>query len=66
MLLYRRVGEPGGRLEPRHIDLRPFVFSDGENIEALPGGLTRVAFARGSMVVNSSRQGGGKDTRVLP
>jgi uncharacterized circularly permuted ATP-grasp superfamily protein len=55
-----------GRLEPRHIDLRPFVFSDGENIEALPGGLTRVAFARGSMVVNSSRQGGGKDTRVLP
>ncbi len=54
-----------GRLEPRHVDLRPFVFSDGERIEALPGGLTRVAFVQGSMVVNSSRQGGGKDTRVV-
>ncbi len=54
-----------GRLEPRHLDLRPFVFSDGDRVEALPGGLTRVAFTQGSMVVNSSRQGGGKDTRVL-
>jgi carboxylate-amine ligase len=54
-----------GRLEPRHVDLRPFLFCDGERIEALPGGLTRVAFTRGSMVVNSSRQGGGKDTRVV-
>jgi carboxylate-amine ligase len=53
------------RLEPRHVDLRPFVFTDGGRIEAVPGGLTRVAFTRGSMVVNSSRQGGGKDTRVL-
>jgi uncharacterized circularly permuted ATP-grasp superfamily protein len=56
-----------GRLEPRHVDLRPFVFlgADGE-VRTLPGGLTRVAFGAGSLVVNSSQNGGAKDTWVLP
>jgi uncharacterized circularly permuted ATP-grasp superfamily protein len=54
-----------GRLEPRHVDLRPFVFFDGTHAEVLPGGLTRVAMREGSLIVNSSRQGGGKDTWVL-
>jgi uncharacterized circularly permuted ATP-grasp superfamily protein len=53
-----------GRLEPRHIDLRPFVLS-GERIEVVPGGLTRVALPRGSFIVNSSQGGGSKDTWVL-
>lgn len=53
-----------GSLEPRHIDLRPFVLS-GEDIEVIPGGLTRVALRRGSLVVNSSQGGGSKDTWVL-
>jgi uncharacterized circularly permuted ATP-grasp superfamily protein len=51
-------------VEGRHIDLRPFVLS-GENIEVIPGGLTRVAMRRGSLVVNSSQGGGSKDTWVL-
>lgn len=55
-----------GRLEPRHVDLRPFLFFDGRTTAALPGGLTRVALEAGSLVVNSSRRGGGKDTWVLP
>jgi uncharacterized circularly permuted ATP-grasp superfamily protein len=50
--------------EPRHIDLRPFVLY-GETIKVLPGGLTRVALVRGSLVVNSSQGGGTKDTWVL-
>jgi len=53
-----------GRLEPRHIDLRPFVLA-GERITVIPGGLTRVALRRGSFVVNSSQGGGSKDTWVL-
>lgn len=52
-----------GRLEPRHVDLRPFVVG-GEYIDVLPGGLTRVALRRGSLVVNSSQGGGSKDTWV--
>ena len=48
-----------GRLEPRHVDLRPFVFGTGE---VAPAALTRVAFDAGEMVVNSSRGGGAKDT----
>lgn len=52
------------RFEPRHIDLRPFVLY-GEKIKILPGGLTRVALVRGSLVVNSSQGGGTKDTWVL-
>jgi len=53
-----------GKLEPRRIDLRPFVLA-GERIEVIPGGLTRVALPRGSFVVNSSQGGGSKDTWVL-
>jgi uncharacterized circularly permuted ATP-grasp superfamily protein len=52
------------RLEGRHIDLRPFVLY-GDDVRVLPGGLTRVALPRGSLVVNSSQGGGTKDTWVL-
>lgn len=51
-------------LAPRHIDLRPFALS-GSEIRLVPGGLTRVALAEGSLVVNSSQGGGTKDTWVL-
>ena len=51
-------------LEPRHIDLRPFVLS-GRDVTIVPGGLTRVALREGSLVVNSSQGGGTKDTWVL-
>jgi uncharacterized circularly permuted ATP-grasp superfamily protein len=54
----------GDRIEGRHIDFRPFVLS-GETVEVIPGGLTRVALRRGSLVVNSSQGGGSKDTWVL-
>lgn len=54
-----------GRLEPRHVDLRPFVFHAGDSVRVLPGGLTRVALDAGSLVVNSSQNGGAKDTWVL-
>ncbi|GMV98835.1 MAG: hypothetical protein AMXMBFR83_31830 [Phycisphaerae bacterium] len=53
-----------GRFEPRHVDLRPYVLY-GRDIYVLPGGLTRVALQRGSLVVNSSQGGGSKDTWVL-
>jgi uncharacterized circularly permuted ATP-grasp superfamily protein len=53
-----------GHLEGRHVDLRPFVLY-GEEIKVLPGGLTRVALPRGSLVVNSSQGGGSKDTWVI-
>lgn len=54
----------GDRIEPRHIDLRPYIlYSDQVNI--VPGGLTRVALQKGSLVVNSSQGGGSKDTWVL-
>jgi uncharacterized circularly permuted ATP-grasp superfamily protein len=53
-----------GRLAPRHVDLRPFVFSTAHGVQALPGGLTRVAWDPGALVVNSSRNGGAKDTWV--
>jgi uncharacterized circularly permuted ATP-grasp superfamily protein len=49
---------------PRHVDLRPFVLS-GERLRITPGGLTRVALKKGSLVVNSSQGGGTKDTWVL-
>jgi uncharacterized circularly permuted ATP-grasp superfamily protein len=55
----------GDELEPRHVDLRPFTFATGDQIEVFPGGLTRVALERGSLVVNSSQRGGAKDTWVL-
>ena len=53
-----------GVLAPRHVDLRPFAVF-GERIDIVPGGLTRVALNEGSMIVNSSRGGGSKDTWVL-
>jgi len=53
-----------GRFEPRHVDLRPFLLL-GETSTLVPGGLTRVALKRGSLVVNSSQGGGSKDTWVL-
>ncbi len=52
------------RIEGRHVDLRPFVLY-GDEIKVLPGGLTRVALPKGSLVVNSSQGGGTKDTWVL-
>ncbi len=55
----------GGELEPRHVDLRPFVLCLGDRLEVVPGGLTRVALDAGEMIVNSSRNGGAKDTWIL-
>ena len=50
---------------PRHVDLRPFVLTGGDQVRIVPGGLTRVALREGSLVVNSSQGGGTKDTWVL-
>ena len=50
--------------EGRHVDLRPYILY-GREIYVLPGGLTRVALRKGSLVVNSSQGGGSKDTWVL-
>jgi uncharacterized circularly permuted ATP-grasp superfamily protein len=50
---------------PRHVDLRPFVLTGRDQIRIVPGGLTRVALKKGSLVVNSSQGGGTKDTWVL-
>lgn len=55
----------GLELQPRHVDLRPFAVNDGDDVWVLPGGLTRVALAKGQLVVNSSQGGGSKDTWVL-
>jgi uncharacterized circularly permuted ATP-grasp superfamily protein len=54
----------GEGIEPRHIDLRPFVLHGAETT-LVPGALTRVALKHGSLVVNSSQGGGSKDTWVL-
>ena len=54
----------GGHFEPRHIDFRPYILY-GEKTVIIPGGLTRVALTKGSLVVNSSQGGGSKDTWVL-
>ncbi|MDG1728476.1 MAG: circularly permuted type 2 ATP-grasp protein [Algibacter sp.] len=54
-----------GKLSPRCIDLRPFALSGRDGIDICPGGLTRVALKKGSLVVNSSQGGGSKDTWVL-
>ncbi|MEY2398042.1 MAG: hypothetical protein QOJ00_1216 [Actinomycetota bacterium] len=54
-----------GKFQPRHIDLRPFAVNDGDRVWVVPGGLTRVALPKGSLVVNSSQGGGSKDTWVL-
>jgi uncharacterized circularly permuted ATP-grasp superfamily protein len=55
----------GSGLEPRHVDLRPFAYSTAGGSKVLAGGLTRVALDRGALVVNSSQNGGGKDTWML-
>ncbi len=52
------------QIESRHVDLRPYILN-GESVNIVPGGLTRVALQRGSLVVNSSQGGGSKDTWVL-
>jgi uncharacterized circularly permuted ATP-grasp superfamily protein len=54
----------GDALEPRHVDLRPYILY-GDKVNVVPGGLTRVALQAGSLVVNSSQGGGSKDTWVL-
>ena len=54
-----------GELAPRHVDLRPFVFLGEDGASVLPGGLTRVRSTRATLVVNSSQNGGVKDTWVL-
>jgi uncharacterized circularly permuted ATP-grasp superfamily protein len=53
-----------GKVEPRHIDLRPFILS-GDTSHVTRGGLTRVALKKGSLVVNSSQGGGSKDTWIV-
>lgn len=55
----------GDRLEGRHVDLRAFSLG-AEDVGLLPGGLSRVAFDQGALVVNSSQNGGGKDTWLMP
>jgi uncharacterized circularly permuted ATP-grasp superfamily protein len=54
----------GDCLEGRHVDLRPYILYS-EDIYVQPGGLTRVALTKGSLVVNSSQGGGSKDTWVI-
>ncbi|MGK0343599.1 MAG: putative circularly permuted ATP-grasp superfamily protein [Candidatus Azotimanducaceae bacterium] len=54
----------GNKVEPRHLDLRPFVLQ-GESHYVTPGGLTRVALRKGSLLVNSSQGGGSKDTWIV-
>jgi uncharacterized circularly permuted ATP-grasp superfamily protein len=54
-----------GEVVPRHVDLRPFVFLASGEARVLPGGLTRVAFDEGALVVNSSQNGGVKDTWIV-
>lgn len=54
----------GDQFEGRHVDLRPYILY-GDDIRVLPGGLTRVALRKGSLVVNSSQGGGSKDTWVV-
>ena len=51
-------------IEPRHLDLRPFILN-GSDLWVTPGGLTRVALKKGSLVVNSSQGGGSKDTWIV-
>jgi uncharacterized circularly permuted ATP-grasp superfamily protein len=54
-----------GRLQARHVDLRPYALCGPSGIDIVPGGLTRVALREGSLVVNSSQGGGSKDTWVI-
>ena len=57
--------DSSGEMFGCHVDLRPYCLYDGEKVTTVPGGLTRVALQRGSLVVNSSQGGGSKDTWVL-
>jgi uncharacterized circularly permuted ATP-grasp superfamily protein len=57
-------GDGGHAVQPRHVDLRPFVLTGAQSY-VTPGGLTRVALPEGSLVVNSSQGGGSKDTWVV-
>jgi uncharacterized circularly permuted ATP-grasp superfamily protein len=52
-------------MAPRHVDFRPFVLTGASGVTIVPGGLTRVALRKGSLVVNSSQGGGTKDSFVL-
>jgi uncharacterized circularly permuted ATP-grasp superfamily protein len=54
-----------GKLQPRHVDLRPYALCGPNGIQIVPGGLTRVALNEGSLVVNSSQGGGSKDTWII-
>ena len=54
----------GDKLEPRHVDLRPFILQGSQSF-VTAGGLTRVALIKGSLVVNSSQGGGSKDTWIV-
>ncbi|MEY3576552.1 MAG: hypothetical protein RL394_134 [Bacteroidota bacterium] len=54
-----------GKLQARHVDLRPYALCGPSGIEIVPGGLTRVALREGSLVVNSSQGGGSKDTWII-
>lgn len=54
----------GDSLEPRHIDLRPYAIHTGGSVQTLPACLTRVALERGGLIVNSSQNGGAKDTWI--
>jgi len=53
-----------GRLEPRHVDLRPFALLSADGVRVLPVAISRVAMERGSMIVNSGQGGGAKDTWI--
>lgn len=64
LLLSRAPCYIDGAVEPRHVDLRPYILC-GDQVTIVPGGLTRVALRSGSLVVNSSQGGGSKDTWVL-
>ena len=55
----------GNRVEPRHLDLRPFILTGPDSVQVTTGGLTRVALRKGSTVVNSSQGGGSKDTWIV-
>jgi len=63
--LSRHPTAVGGVLEPRHVDLRVFAVTVGDRPAVVPAPLTRVSFGKGSLVVNSSKGGGGKDTGLL-
>jgi uncharacterized circularly permuted ATP-grasp superfamily protein len=64
ILLSRAPCIADGSIQSRHVDLRPYILF-GDKITIVPGGLTRVALRKGSLVVNSSQGGGSKDTWVL-